>query len=234
MLLVILFFIVFCINLARSFNLSVFDNIRISFLKTYLLVLLISIFITESLSFFNAINYKNILFCWILVFFLSLVFLIKNVNKLKFFFIKLKTSGIFIKKNYLLLILVSIFLFLIPLFFIAYYYPPNTGDSLGYHLPRVEHWIKNKNVDHYPTGDIRQLFHQPLSEFVILNLNLLSNSDNWANYIQFFAMIGSIFLITLLVKFFGLDYRYQILSAILSFTVSMGILQATSTQTDYL
>ena len=28
-------------------------------------------------------------------------------------------------------------------------YPPNTWDSLTYHLPRIEHWIQNKNLGFY-------------------------------------------------------------------------------------
>ncbi|MDR1089529.1 MAG: hypothetical protein LBL79_00500 [Prevotella sp.] len=41
---------------------------------------------------------------------------------------------------------------LIITFFLALAYPPNNWDSMTYHLPRIEHWIQNGNLDHYYTS----------------------------------------------------------------------------------
>lgn len=223
----------FLIFISKNSDYSVFDNIRISFVKTFILISCLIVAFTEFLSFFNMINYKNILIFWMIICLILVIILLKNCEKLKIFFIKLKNINLYIKKNYFIVLCFTIVFLLLPLIFIAYYYPPNTGDSLGYHLPRIEHWIKNHNVNHYPVSDIRQLFCQVLPEFIILHLNLLSKSDFFANYVQFFAMIGSVCLVTLLIKFLSLNYKFQILSALLTISISMGILQSTSTQTDY-
>ena len=42
--------------------------------------------------------------------------------------------------------------------------PPNTWDSMTYHMPRVEHWIENRNVEPYPTHILRQLSLGPGAE----------------------------------------------------------------------
>ncbi|MBN2479007.1 MAG: glycosyltransferase family 39 protein, partial [Parachlamydiales bacterium] len=104
---------------------------------------------------------------------------------------------------------------------------------MGYHLPRVMHWIQNKNLNHYITSDARQLFYQPFAEHFILHIKLLSASDLWVNLVQFFAMVGSVVIVTLLARMFGLNYRYQLLSALLALSIPMGILQSTTTQNDY-
>ena len=44
--------------------------------------------------------------------------------------------------------------------------PPNTYDSMTYHLPRVMHWIQNQSVAHYPTHIPRQLHFPPGAEFI--------------------------------------------------------------------
>ena len=31
--------------------------------------------------------------------------------------------------------------------------PPNTWDSMTYHMSRVWHWAQNQTVSHYPTGN---------------------------------------------------------------------------------
>src|SRR6185369_10694518 len=38
----------------------------------------------------------------------------------------------------------------------ALLYPPNTWDSMTYHMPRVMHWITNANIGFYPTANSRQ------------------------------------------------------------------------------
>ncbi len=116
---------------------------------------------------------------------------------------------------------------------IAYLAPPNTYDSLTYHMPRVMHWIQNQSVAYYPTAIIRQLYIAPGAEFVILHLQLLTGSDRLANFVQWFGMAGSAIGVSLIADRLGVDRRGQLIAAAASMSIPMGILQSTRTQTDY-
>ena len=57
---------------------------------------------------------------------------------------------------------------------IAFISPPNTADTLTYHMPRVMHWQQNQSVQHYYTDISRQLYQPPFLEFNLLHLQVLS------------------------------------------------------------
>ncbi|MBN9391982.1 MAG: glycosyltransferase family 39 protein [Chloroflexi bacterium] len=111
--------------------------------------------------------------------------------------------------------------------------PPVNYDSMSYHLPRVMHWIQDKNVAFYPTDFLPQLHEGPAAEYFILQFQLLSGSDVLAGGVQWFAMVGSLVGVSLIAKLLGADTRVQALAVIFCATLPMGILQASSTQTDY-
>ena len=115
----------------------------------------------------------------------------------------------------------------------AFLSPPNNYDSMTYHMSRVVHWIQDRNVSFYPTHITRQLFMNPWAEFAIMHLQIVSNSDRFANFVQWFSMIGSLIGVSLLAKQFGGDWETQLFAAIFAGTIPMGILQSSSTQTDY-
>jgi len=117
--------------------------------------------------------------------------------------------------------------------FIALNVPPNNDDAMAYHMSRVVHWIQNRSVAHYPTHTLRQLFSSPWSEFAITHFQILSYSDRFANGVQWFSMLGSLLGVSLIAKEFGADRKAQMLAAVFCSTIPMGILQASSTQTDY-
>lgn len=110
---------------------------------------------------------------------------------------------------------------------------PNNFDSLTYHLPRVMHWIQNRSVEHYPTHIDRQLLMAPFSEYAIMHLQILSGSDRFANCVQWFSMAGCAVGVSLIARALQGSLNSQIVAAALSVSIPMGLLQATSTQTDY-
>src|SRR5207302_6640370 len=59
-----------------------------------------------------------------------------------------------------LLVLPLLGLFLAELL-IALWYPPNNYDSQTYHLPKIEHWVVQRDVSFYPTAIHRQLSMAP-------------------------------------------------------------------------
>ncbi|MCW5316314.1 hypothetical protein GTQ43_21590 [Nostoc sp. KVJ3] len=116
---------------------------------------------------------------------------------------------------------------------IAIIAPPNNWDSMDYHMSRVAHWIQNHSIAHYPTDYTPQLYQNPWSEFVILHFQILSGGDYFANLVQWFSMIGCIIGVSLIAKQLRADLRGQVFSAVVTATIPMGILQASSTQNDY-
>jgi hypothetical protein len=118
-------------------------------------------------------------------------------------------------------------------FVIAIVSPPNTWDSMTYHLSRVQHWIANGSVDHYPTHIIRQLYLSPFAEFIILHFQLLSGSDRLANMPQFLSMLGCLVGVSMIARQLGAKSLSQAFAVLVCATIPMGILQASSTQNDY-
>lgn len=116
---------------------------------------------------------------------------------------------------------------------IAMVAPPNNGDSMVYHMTRVAHWLQDRSVEHFPTSYTHNVYYTPWAEYAIAHLQILASSDRFANMVQWAAMAGSVIGVSLVAKELGADERGQVLSSVLCVTVPMGILQASSTQNDY-
>ncbi|MDR0869714.1 MAG: hypothetical protein LBN39_02880 [Planctomycetaceae bacterium] len=134
-------------------------------------------------------------------------------------------------KHYFYPVLITVLIFL-PMLFVAVYYPPCTWDSMSYHLPRIDHWIQNGNVNHYPTAYPRQLYYQPFAEYLMLPAHLLSGTDLFDNLIQFAAAIGILIEIILLVRFFGGSQPVQTVAVLMVLTSPTVIFEIPTTQTD--
>jgi hypothetical protein len=114
------------------------------------------------------------------------------------------------------------------LFVVAWLSPPQSSDSIGYHMARVMHWIQNRSVMHYPTADPPQLFEPPFAEMVRLHLLLLSGSDRAGCLLQWFAAMVSLAGASLVARDLGGSRRAQIFAAVLAVTLPIGVAQASS------
>jgi 4-amino-4-deoxy-L-arabinose transferase-like glycosyltransferase len=188
----------------------------------------LAIAITEALSLFKAISVIPLGMAWAAASLVTLMILYKFRSKSIDF--KAGRLSLDLFSKLLLGVIAAILLLTAVVAFVA---PPNNYDSMTYHMSRVMHWAQNQSVAHYPTHILRQLSMPPAAEFAILQFQVLLGSDYLANFVQWFCMLGSLILITLIAKLLGANYRGQILSAFVGATIPMGILQATSTQTDY-
>lgn len=130
----------------------------------------------------------------------------------------------------LLLAAVALLLALVAL--TALVAPPNTWDSLAYHMPRVAQWAQGHSVRHFPTPYLAQLEHPPLAEFAILHLQILYGGDRFANVVQWLALAGSAIGVSLVARELGARARGQVLAAVVAATLPMAILQGSSTQND--
>lgn len=191
--------------------------------------------ITEILSLFHALMTAGVAVLWGLVivglavrYRSHLRTLVSNLN------VERRTSnaaGDLPPSSVLMLMGVGLFMGVTAV--VALVAPPNTWDSMTYHMSRVMHWIQNQSVDYYPSHTSRQLHRSPWAGYAILQFQLLHHSDRFANLVQWVAMIGSVMVLTLIAKLLGADARGQILTAVVATSLPIGILEASSTQTDF-
>jgi len=116
---------------------------------------------------------------------------------------------------------------------VAWITPPQTWDSLNYHMPRVAHWAQQQAVRHYATGIEVQNNMPPGAEMLALHVYVLSGGDQWVNFVQWLAMLGSLIGVSLIAKQLGAGRGGQLFAAVFAATLPMGIAQSSSTMTDY-
>jgi hypothetical protein len=184
--------------------------------------------VVETLSLFTAVTFGWVLLAWIAIN-LTLVALCLKLKIAKAARLDFSVQI----PLHLILLLAGIVFIVITVGIIAIVAPPNTWDSMAYHMARVAHWIQNQTVAHYPTNYLPQLTQSPWTEFAILHLQILSGGDRFANLVQWFSMIGSLVGVSLIARELGASLSGQIFSAVFAATLPMGILQASSTKNDY-
>ncbi|WBB65891.1 hypothetical protein [Micromonospora sp. WMMD812] len=109
---------------------------------------------------------------------------------------------------------------------------PNNFDSQTYHLPKVEHWVAQGDLDFWPTAIHRQVTIPPGAEYLLLHLRLLTGGDGLHNLVQWAAGVGCLLLAARITAQLGGGRRAQLVAAFVLATTPMVALQATSTQTD--
>ncbi len=194
-------------------------------------------FFIEISSLFNILTSKM---SWIFKIFLT--FLLLNpinikLSKIRKVFFSVKFYHLLeifkkSKKKFYLLPFIGLGLVLIGTFLIALIASPNNWDSMTYHLPRIMHWQQNNSIGFYDTSVTRQLYSSPGAEYLILYLQLLTGGDRLANFIQWFALFGSLLVVWNITKQLGGNYCSRVFAVLFTASIPMAILQATSTQTD--
>jgi hypothetical protein len=116
---------------------------------------------------------------------------------------------------------------------VAWISPPNTWDSLTYHMSRVAHWAQDMSLRPFATGIERQNFMSPVAEMGMLNVYVLAAGDRLVNFVEWSSMIASVVAVGLLAKDMGGGRLSQLFSMVFTASLPMGIAQASSTMTDY-
>jgi hypothetical protein len=184
--------------------------------------------ITEFLSLFSQITFGWVLIAWVLC--SSGLLLGCWLSGTGCSWIRLQNSSFL--SPFLTFSGIGILTVLLTLGVVALTAPPNNWDSMTYHMSRVMNWIQNQNLAHYPTHTPRQLDQPPWSGFAVMHLQLLSDSDRFANMVQWFSLLGSTVGVSLIAKELGASLIGQMLSSVVCVTTPMAILQASTTQTD--
>lgn len=178
---------------------------------------------TEIFSLLNILNKSSIRIFWLFVAIISGAIIIKKkyFNKIVNQKIRLTPQIFFIS-----------FIFIIT-FINAIIYVPNTLDAMTYHMTKIMNWRQNENLNFYPTNDLRELVLAPFAEYIIFHLYLILGGDYLANLVQWYSMFISCLGASLIAKELNCNSKYQVFAAFFCASLPMGIMQSTSTQTDY-
>ncbi|MGH2373610.1 MAG: ArnT family glycosyltransferase [Gemmatimonadales bacterium] len=116
---------------------------------------------------------------------------------------------------------------------IALVAPPNSTDSMTYHLARVAQWIQRASVEPYATSIVRQIFMPPWADYAILHFQVLAGgSDRLAPLVQWLAFAGCMVLAADIARQLGGSGGERGLAVVLTATLPMAVVQASSTQAD--
>jgi hypothetical protein len=211
-------------------------SLRLSWIYSMLVWSLSAVVGTELFGCLRLLQVQSVFIWWVMVLFVCIILLSRthsSIQSLRTVLLN-KLSSIIqcISKSELLFVGYIIFFCSVTLL-IVLTMPPTTWDAMTYHLPRIEHWIQNKSLNFYPTHAERQLFMGPFAEICMLQIRIFTGSHQYAGLIQWFAMASSLVVVTMISKQLGLSLISQIVSAVVMVTIPMGIVQTTSTQTDY-
>ncbi len=181
----------------------------------------ITVFIsTEFLSYLNLINRSSIVVVNLFFF----IFILLTFGQ------KLKTllKKILVSKT---LFVYSIVLILGSTFIQGIFGVPNTTDSMVYHLPRVMYWVQ----DHTLYQDVIRNEHDfmaPFAEYILIHLYLIFNGDRLLFFSQWLSFAVAIILSFLIAKQLRATSKTGMYIALFVASLPMGVMQATSTQTD--
>jgi len=132
-----------------------------------------------------------------------------------------------------LLLLIAISGVSLTIALIAAVCPVMAWDALAYHLPRIFYWVQYDSIEHFPAANHRQLFMPPWPAFAQLQLYLLAGSDRLANLLQWLAMVASAITVSAIAQDLGAGRRTQIVASAFAISIPMGVIQASTSQTDY-
>lgn len=188
--------------------------------------------LTEVLSLFHAITFAGLSISWLIInaVLLYLCWRAKAFQQISTSFDSIKWSELRTFNGFLL---ACVGLIVGLLGIVAAIAPPNNWDSMAYTMPRVIHWMQNQSVAHYPTHYTPQLYNNPWAEFALLHFQILSGGDYFANFLQWFCLIGSLIAVSLIAQELGADRRGQIFAVAFCATLPNGILQASNTKNTY-
>lgn len=199
---------------------------RLSIISSAVIWGLIVTAITESLSWFNLIRFESLLSAWFVIDFVIIAFYFQLTSQ------NLRVKSL--KQSKLSTVLLcGVGLIIVSTGLIGFVAPPNNWDSMDYHMPRVLHWIQNSSIAHYPVSYTPQLYQNPWSEYLIMHFQILSGGDYFANSVQWLSMIGCVIGVSLIAKQLGANSVGQTFATVAAATIPMGILQASSTQNDF-
>ena len=205
--------------------------VRNSLIHTVILWGTSSVLIIEILGWLTAINKTGTAAAWAIVLFVCLFVGIRT-RYLSAGWTSIRQVSIRSDRSSYFLIVVMATIGAV-LLLLAWISPSNNVDSLLYHLPRVAYWVQSGSLDHYAANYHHQLSMPIWAETTILQIRVLAASDDLANLVQWGSMVGSVIGVSAIAALMCGSTLSQLVASAFAMSIPMGILQATSTQNDY-
>jgi len=186
--------------------------------------------LTEACSATHLLHFGPILIAWLTVSLTPLILLyllrrsIHPLHEIEM----LRTKLAAIPQWILLIITLTIALIIV----MAMATPPMNFDVQIYHLPREIFWMMQGSVNSFAASNSHQISMPVLSEFLGLNLLILSGGDAWHNLVQTLFLAASCGMISLLVFCLGGRARAQGLAVITSLLLPVGFFEASNAKND--
>lgn len=128
--------------------------------------------------------------------------------------------------------LLGVLLFLGLNLFLAIYVPPNTYDSMTYHLARIAYWMQQQSLEHFYTRNVRQTTFPFNAEILIMHSLMFLKRDFLAGLVQYVSGLGSAAVVYLISRSLDFSKGASLFSACLFLSLPAINLQTTSTQND--
>ena len=118
------------------------------------------------------------------------------------------------------------------IFLVALFLPPNSWDSMTYHLSRVGYYLQFGSLNHFHTNNLRQVDFPANAEVVLLWTVVFPRCDALAGLVQFCAALGCALSIYGIARALGLKRYFAALCPLFVLGMPEIGLQASSTQND--
>ena len=201
---------------------------RRSGLRAVLTAGLFTVLSTEILGLFGLIRQPPLALAWAIPAAIACVWLVRHWQQVRSRLPRLEARLHTLDKA----IIAGMALALALTALVAYLAPPQTWDSLNYHMPRVAHWAQQGSVDAFATGIEIQDSLPPGAEFAVLHVYVLAHSDRMVNFVSWLAMMTAVVGVSLIARQLGAGRNGQLGAAAFAATLPMGLIQASSTMND--
>jgi len=112
--------------------------------------------------------------------------------------------------------------------------PPMNFDVQIYHMPRQIYWLMQGSVEPFAAAHSHQISMPVLSEFIGLNLLVLSGGDHWHNLVQSLYLLASCGIISIMAQAIGRSPRAGWLGILFAGLVPVVFFEASNAKNDIL